>query len=182
MSINKKLTIKYLIGILAVLIVMIALAVVGQHNYRQSQERERQLAITHVVPGSILQVKAKDDNRRVIDQKYYVFMKKSHAVIRCNDLRDARRAQIGQDVIGTKRYTYKITHKLPNEDHSEVNAVTVWDHDQIVMRVFFDDWYGDHQKMSINDSVGLEPYLNQLGVQHHVDPITIDLGGHLITR
>ena len=108
MSIKKKLTIKYLIWILASLIVMIALAVVGQHNYRQSQERERQLAITHVIPGSILQVKAKDDNNRVIDQRYYVFMKKSHAVIRCNDLRDARRAQIGQDVIRTKRYTCEL--------------------------------------------------------------------------
>ena len=50
------------------------------------------------------------------------------------------------------------------------------------MKVFFDDWYGDHQKMSINDSVGLESYLNQLGVQYHVDPITINLGGHLIMR
>ena len=75
-----------------------------------------------------------------------------------------------------------MVNKLPNEDHAEVNAVTVWDHNQVVMKVFFDDWYGDHQKMSINDSVGLEPYLNQLGVQYHVDPITINLGGHLITR
>ena len=50
------------------------------------------------------------------------------------------------------------------------------------MNVFFDDRYGDHQKMSIDDSVGLEPYLNQLGAQYHVDPITINLGGHLITR
>lgn len=182
MSIKKKLTIKYLIGILAILIVMIALAVVGRHNYRQSQERERQLVITHVIPGSILQVKAKDDNNRVIDQKYYVFMKKSHAVIRCDDLRDARRAQIGQDLIGTKRYTYKITHDLPNKDHVEVNAITVWDHDQVAMKVFFDDWYGDRQKMSINDRVGLEPYLNQLGAQYHIDPITIELGGHLIAR
>ena len=182
MSRKKKLTIKYLRGILAILIVMMALAVVGRYNYRQSQERERQLAITHVIPGSILQVKAKDDNNRVIDQKYYVFMKKSHSVIRCNDLREARRVQIGQDVIGTKRYTYKITHDLPNKDHVEVNAVTVWDHDRVVMKVFFDDWYGNYQKMSINDRVGLEPYLNQLGAQHHVDPITIKLVGHFITR
>lgn len=50
------------------------------------------------------------------------------------------------------------------------------------MKVFFDDWYGNHQKMSINDCVGLEPYLNQLGAQHHVDPITIKLVGHFITH
>ena len=182
MSTKKKLIIKYLIGILAMLIVMVVLAVVGQHNYQQSQEHERQIAITHVIPGSILQVKVKDDNNQVIDQKYYVFKKKSHAVIRCNDLRDARRAQVGQDMMGTNRYTYKITHDLQNDDHAEVNAVTVSDKDQVVMKIFFDDWYDDHQKMSINDGAGSEPYLNQLGNQHHIDPMTIKLSGHLIIR